>query len=87
MVGRVEPHATIAAMADAELIEAIREEQRLTREEQRLTRAAIFELRDANRELLLDMRENRGLLRELAEAIHAQTQGLLHVLDELRGSA
>jgi hypothetical protein len=37
------------------------------------------------RELLLQREEDRRILERIEQGIHAQTQGLLHVLDELRG--
>jgi hypothetical protein len=36
------------------------------------------------RELLLQREEDRVFLERIEQGIHAQTQGLLHVLDELR---
>jgi uncharacterized coiled-coil DUF342 family protein len=75
-----------------ELMAEIREEHRLNRREhrlgraeRRLNRAAIQEFRQVMREVVLDMRENRRILQRIEQGIHAQTEGLLHVLDELRG--
>jgi hypothetical protein len=66
----------------AELLEKLREENR---REHELNRAAIRELREVTREVLLELREHRPILERIEQGIHAQTQGLLHVLDELRG--
>ena len=78
-----------------ELMEEIREEHRLNREqhsrehelnrrEHRLNRAAIENNTRVLRELLLQRQEDRVILERIEQGIHAQTQGLLHVLDELR---
>jgi hypothetical protein len=74
-----------------ELIEEIREEHRLNRREHelnrrehQLNRAAIENNTRILRELLLQREEDRRILERIEQGIHAQTQGLLHVLDELR---
>jgi hypothetical protein len=72
-----------------------REEHRLNREEHRLNRqqherehqlnrAAVQNNTQVLRELLLQRQEDRVILERVEQGIHAQTQGLLHVLDELR---
>jgi uncharacterized coiled-coil DUF342 family protein len=75
-----------------ELMEQIREEHRLNREEHRLNReehrrnrAAIQNVNAVLRELVLEVRDQRGVLQRIEHGIQAQTEGLLHVLDELRG--
>lgn len=82
-----------------ELMEEIREEHRLNREEHRLNRrehalnrrehqlnrAAMENNTRVLRELLLQREDDRKILERIEQGIHAQTQGLLHVLDELRG--
>jgi hypothetical protein len=61
-----------------------REEHRLNREEHRLNRAFIESTRQVLRELVLEVRENREALKDIRHGIQAQTDGLMHVLDELR---
>ncbi len=39
------------------------------------------------REQTAELKEGRAALRDMRAEIHANTQGLLRVLDELRGSA
>ena len=74
----------------------IREEHRLTREQfdrhkrewrqvEELSRAAVERNTRVVRELLLQGEEHRRFLERIEQGIHAQTLGLLHVLDELRG--
>ena len=74
-----------------ELMDEIREEHRLNRQEHQLNRrehqlnrAAVHNNTQVLRELLLQRREDRAILERIEQGIHAQTQGLLHVLDELR---
>jgi hypothetical protein len=74
-----------------ELMEQIREEHRLNRKqhelnrkEHQLNRAAVQDMRKVAREVILEMRENRVILRDIQHGIRAQTEGLLHVLNELR---
>jgi hypothetical protein len=78
------------------LMDEIRDELRLSREERReqheenrrehrLNRAAWENNTRVLRELLLQREEDRKILERIEQGIHAQTQGLLHVLDELRG--
>jgi hypothetical protein len=57
--------------------------QEIRREHQR-NRAAIENNTRVMRELLLQRQEDRVFLERIEQGIHAQTQGLLHVLDELR---
>ena len=67
-----------------ELMEQIREEHRLNRQEHRLNRAFIEDSRKVIRELVLEVREGTEMLRGVRHGIQAQTEGLLHVLEELR---
>jgi hypothetical protein len=80
----------------ASCLEEIREEHRLSREQferhkrewrmvEELSRGAIERNTRVVRELLLQRQEDRVFLERIEQGIHAQTQGLLHVLDELRG--
>ena len=75
-----------------ELMDEIREEHRLNREqhelnrrEHQLNRAAMERNSRILRELLLQREDDRKVLERIEQGIHAQTQGLLHVLDQLRG--
>ena len=62
-----------------------REQHELNRREHQLNRAAMENNNRILRELLLQREEDRRFLERIEQGIHAQTQGLLHVLDELRG--
>jgi hypothetical protein len=68
--------------------EQAREELRALREEQArrfdAIDAAIENDRRVTREILLELRAGRELLRDLRHGIQANTAGLLRVLDELR---
>jgi hypothetical protein len=79
----------------ASSLEELREEHRLSREQferhkrerrmlEELSRGAIERNTRVMRELLLQRQEDRVFLERIEQGIHAQTQGLLHVLDELR---
>ena len=60
-------------------------EHELNRREHRETRAAVQNLREVCRVLVLRIEENTQVLRDLRGEIRAQTEGLMRVLDELRG--
>ena len=84
---RIDAHMT----RGNELMEEIREEHQLNRREHQLNRrehqlnrAAIQNNTQVLRELMLQRQEDRVVLERIEQGIHAQTQGLLHVLDELR---
>ncbi|MGH2741069.1 MAG: hypothetical protein ACRDN8_01040 [Thermoleophilaceae bacterium] len=62
-----------------------RAEHELNRREHQQTRAAVQNLRDVCRTLVVQIEENTQTLRDLRGEIRAQTEGLMHVLDELRG--
>ena len=75
---------------------SIREELRLNREayerhfelsrrEHQATQAALGNLRDVCRSLVVAVEENTRTLRDLRAEIRAQKQVLMRVLDELRG--
>src|SRR5919108_777231 len=51
----------------------------------RVTQAAVQNNQRVLRELVLRSEQDRKILERVEQGIHAQTQGLLHVLDELRG--
>jgi chromosome segregation ATPase len=57
----------------------------LNRREHRETRAAVQSLRSAVRALAVQVEENTRVLRDVSDGIRAQTEGLMRVLDELRG--
>jgi hypothetical protein len=78
-----------------ELMDQIRAEHRLNREQyerlvqesvrqEQRSQAAIERSTRVMRELLLQRQADRIFLQRIEQGIHAQTQGLLHVLDELR---
>jgi hypothetical protein len=79
-----------------ELMASIREELRLNREayerhfelsrrEHQATQAALGNLRDVCRSLVVAVEENTRTLRDLRAEIRAQKQILMRGLDELRG--
>ena len=79
-----------------ELMASIREDLRLnteayerhfelSRREHQATQAALGNLRDVCRSLVVAVEENTRTLRDLRAEIRAQTEGLMHVLDKLRG--
>jgi len=53
-------------------------------QESRLTRAAVHNNGQVTREVLLELRDHRPILERIDHGVHANTEGLLHVLDELR---
>ena len=53
-------------------------------QESKLTRAAIENNTQVTREILLEVREHRPILEHIDHGVQANTDGLLHVLDELR---
>ena len=71
-----EEHRLNREQYDRLLQQSIRQEQR--------SQAAIERHARVVRELLLQREEDRRFLERIEQGIHAQTQGLLHVLDELR---
>jgi hypothetical protein len=68
-----------------ELLEEIRKQHELDREVNRRghehTRASFAQV---NREILLELRDHRTILERIDHGVHANTEGLMHVLDELR---
>jgi hypothetical protein len=60
-------------------------EHELNRREHQRTQAALGNLRDVCRSLVVAVEENTRTLIDLRGEIRAQTEGLLRVLDELRG--
>jgi hypothetical protein len=74
-----------------ELMEEIRDEMRLNRQEHRRNQARFQNSQAVMREMLLELREGREILgeikaelKDIGDGIRANTQGLLHVLAELR---
>ena len=63
---------------------SIRELHEITMREIQLNRAAIQETRSVTRELIVELRQDRGVLADIRQGIQANTEGLLRVLDELR---
>jgi chromosome segregation ATPase len=63
---------------------AIEREFELSRREHRETRAAVQNLQEVCRVLVLRVEENTQVLRDLRDEVRAQTEALMHVLDELR---
>jgi hypothetical protein len=68
-----------------ELLRKIDRTHELDLREHLLTRAAAENNTRVTRELLLQGQEHRKILAQIGQGIHAQTQRLLDVLDELRG--
>jgi hypothetical protein len=54
-------------------------------QESKLTRAAVENNTRVTREILLELREQRPILERIDHGVQANTEGLMHVLDELRG--
>jgi hypothetical protein len=52
--------------------------------ESRSTRAAIENNTRVTREILLEVKEHRPILERIDDGVQSNTQGLMHVLDELR---
>jgi hypothetical protein len=52
--------------------------------ESKLTRAAIENNTQVTRQILLEVREHRPILEHIDHGVQANTDGLMHVLDELR---
>ncbi len=71
-----------------ELLEEMRKQHELDRElsrrEHEQTRSAIHNVQQVNRAMLLELRDHRAILDRIDHGVQANTQGLLHVLDELR---
>jgi hypothetical protein len=65
--------------------EGVRAPLELSRREHQATQAALGNLRDVCRSLVVAVEENTVTLRDLRTEIRAQMEGLMHVLDELRG--
>jgi hypothetical protein len=68
-----------------ELLAELRKQHELDREvsrrEHEHTRATFAQV---NREILLELRDHRAILERIDHGVHANTDGLMHVLDELR---
>lgn len=50
----------------------------------KLTRASVENNTQVTREILLELREHRPILDRIDHGVQSNTEGLLHVLDELR---
>lgn len=50
----------------------------------KLTRASVENNTRVTREILLELREHRPILDRIDHGVQSNTEGLLHVLDELR---
>jgi len=68
----------------AVMLEELREQRRENQREHELTRAAILNVQEVNREILVELREHRPILERIDHGVQANTEGLMHVLDELR---
>jgi hypothetical protein len=68
----------------AEMTEELRSQRRDNAREHELTRAAIHNIQQVNREILLELRDHRSVLERIDHGVEANTKGLMHVLDELR---
>jgi hypothetical protein len=71
-----------------ELIAELRRQHELDREisrrEHEQTRAAVWNNTQVTREILLELREHRPILERIDHGVQSNTEGLMHVLDELR---
>jgi hypothetical protein len=84
---RTSAHGTIECVTDPELrelMEQIRDEMRLNREEHRRNQARFANSQAVMREMVVELREGREILKDIQDGIRANTRGLLQVLDELR---
>jgi hypothetical protein len=84
---RASARGTIGAVTDAdlkELMEEIRDEMRLNREEHRRNQARFANSQAVMREMVIELRVGREILKDIQDGIRANTEGLLRVLDELR---
>ena len=91
---RTSARGTIECVTDPELrelMQQIRDEMRLNREEHRLNReehrrnqARFANSQAVMREMVVELREGREILKDIQDGIRANTRGLLQVLDELR---
>ena len=91
---RTSARGTIECVTDPELrelMQQIRDEMRLNREEHRLNReehrrnqARFANSQAVMREMVVELREGREILKDIHDGIRANTRGLLQVLDELR---
>jgi hypothetical protein len=50
----------------------------------KLTRASVENNTRVTREILLELREQKPILEHIDRGVHSNTEGLMHVLDELR---
>jgi hypothetical protein len=67
-----------------ELMEEIRDEMRLNREEHRRNQARFANSQAVMREMVIELRVGREILKDIQDGIRANTEGLRRVLDELR---
>jgi hypothetical protein len=67
-----------------EMLEELRSRRRDNAREHELTRAAIHNIQQVNREILLELRDHRTVLERIDHGVEANTTGLMYVLDELR---
>ena len=68
----------------AEISETLQRMDARMDREFKLTRASLENNTRVTREILLELREQRPVLERIDHGVHANTEGLLHVLDELR---
>ena len=66
-------------------LERIEQNSSSTLELSKSTLGAIYNVQQVNREILLELREHRPILERIDNGVQANTEGLMHVLDELRG--
>jgi hypothetical protein len=67
-----------------ELIAELRRQHELDRREHEQTRAAVWSNTQVTRKILLELREHRTILERIDHGARSNTEGLMHVLDELR---
>ena len=68
----------------AEISETLKRMDTRMDRESKLTRAAVENNTRVTREILLELRDQRPILEHIDHGVQSTTNGLMHVLDELR---
>jgi hypothetical protein len=69
----------------AEISETLQRMDGRMEREFKLSRAAVENNTQVTREILLELRDHRPILEQIDRGVQSNTEGLMHVLDELRG--